>query len=75
MDGDMNIEGVREKGAKKDILDKERRDNKAVKKTKECGVSWSVILTTYWSVDEIKKTGMNSACRLYGERVVRIGPW
>jgi hypothetical protein len=39
MDGDTYIEGVREKGTKKDILDKERRDNRAVKKTKECGVS------------------------------------
>jgi hypothetical protein len=39
MDGVTYIEGVREKDTKKDIVDKERQDNRAVKKTKECGVS------------------------------------
>ena len=31
-----------------------------------CGLSWSVLLVTYYSGDQIKKSDMGGACSMYG---------
>ena len=45
----------------------EGRRNAGVEKTTKQGVLCFVLLTKYYSVDQIKKNGMGRTCGMYGE--------